>query len=79
MTNKNFSFTVSSDDKIVTISIKLANDIELMNCYEDNNLASGEISLKFEIFYNGTLIQNSSCNTTVSRPYYEALRKNLGI
>lgn len=79
MTNKNFSFTVSSDDKIVTISIKLASDIELMNCYEDNNPAPGEISLKFEIFYNGTLIQNSSCNTTVSRPYYEALRKNLGI
>ncbi len=79
MTNKNFSFTVSSDDKIVTISIKLANDIELMNCYEDNNPAPDDISLKFEIFYNGTLIQNSSCNTTVSRPYYEALRKNLGI
>lgn len=79
MPNKNFSFTVSNDANIVTISTKLANNIELMNCYEDNNLASGEISLKLEVFDNGTLVPNGSCNTTVSRPYYEALRKNLGI
>lgn len=79
MPNKNFSFTVSNDANIVTISTKLANNIELMNCYEDNNLASGEISLKLEVFDNGTLVPNGSCNTTVSRSYYKSLRKNLGI
>lgn len=79
MANKNFSFNVSSNANIITISTKLANNIELMNCYEDNNPASDDISLKFEIFDNGTLIQNGSCNTSVSRSYYKALRKNLGI
>ena len=79
MANNNFSFTVSSDANIVTISAKLTNNIELMNCYEDNNSASDNVSLKLEIFDNGTLVQNGSCNTSVSRSFYESLRKNLGI
>jgi len=79
MANNNFSFTVSSDANIVTISAKLTNNIELMNYYEDNNSASDNISLKLEIFDNGTLVQNGSCNTSVSRSFYESLRKNLGI
>ena len=79
MANKNFSFTVSSDANIVTMSTKSANNIELMNCYEDNNSASDTVSLKIEIFDNGTLVQNGSCNTSVSRSFYESLRKNLEI
>lgn len=75
MASKNSTFTVSSDANIVTISTKLANNIELMSCYEDNNPVSNDVSLKLEIFDNGTLVPNGSCNTTVSRPYYEALRK----
>lgn len=79
MVNKNFSFTVSSSANIVTISTKLTNNIELMNCYEDNNSASDEVPLKLEILDNGTLVQNGSYNTSVSRPFYESLKKNLGI
>ena len=79
MVNNNFSFTVSSNTNIFTISAKLTNNIELMNCYEDNNSASDEVPLKLEIFDNGTLVQNGSCNTSVSRSFYESLRKNLGI
>lgn len=79
MVNNNFSFTVSSDTNIVTISTKLTNNIELMNCYEDNNSASDEVPLKLEILDNGTLVQNGSCNTSVFRSFYESLRKNLGI
>ena len=79
MANNNFSFTVSCDANIVIISAKLTNNIELMNCYEDNNSASDNVSLKLEIFDNGTLVQNGSCNTSISRSFYESLRKNLGI
>lgn len=79
MANNNFSFTVSNDANIVIISAKLTNNIELMNCYEDNNSASDNVSLKLEIFDNGTLVQNGSCNTSISRSFYESLRKNLGI
>lgn len=79
MVNNNFSFTVSSNTNIFTISAKLTNNIELMNCYEDNNSASDEVPLKLEIFDNGTLVQNGSCNTSISRSFYESLRKNLEI
>ena len=79
MVNNNFSFSVSSDTNIVIIPTKLTNNIELMNDYEDNNSTSDEVLLKLEILDNGTLVQNGSYNTSVSRSFYESLRKNLGI
>lgn len=79
MANKIFSFAASGNADSVTISTKFENDIELMNCYEDNNPSSDEIPVKLEILDKGALVQNGSCNASVSRTFYTALRKNLGI